>query len=841
MSAIGLAARLARREVRRRPGRTVLVATMVALPVAGMVLSLVLLRTDQLSPDDEWQRDHGDADAVLFPSGPDGTELDTTWLPPGSRTLVTEMMWTRARTAAGDRSELAVHGFAADDPMVDGLIDLVAGRLPTAGDEVALAPEVADDLRVGVGDRLVLARPEIELRVVGLVEDPAALHDPVALVAPGGALLDADPRNTAMPLGLVDLPVGVSLDAAAGERPVMLRSDAGDEPSGAATGVPWIHVIGAVVLTVIGIVISAAFAAGARRQLVMLGQLSASGAPGPVLRAMLVLQGTVTGLVGAIAGVAIAAGTLAAARSALEQLVGHRFGAYDVQFVDVGGPVLIGVAAATVAALIPAWSVARIPTLAALAGRRPLPPVRYRFTVAGGVAVAVGVALLGLAVLGSATGEDTEIWALVAIVGGVLELLGACAIAPAVVAHLEPLAGLTRGAWRLAARSLARQRARTGAVVSAVAAAAGLAVGATALVMGAEAGEAADPELSDRVVVASEFAFVTEDVTGARPSEVPAVPDAAPKTGDVTGAPAIEAPAVPDAAAQAELARILPGADRVTLRTAGDQTDWPDVRVPIVADEEVLDAFGFGDDVRSRLDDAGLVAIDIGDEAPAQVTLPDGTVQPLATVASERSFGSMWGILVSPALLDDLGVDPHDAALAYVSERPLSSEQVDEVEALRDDWQFGAAPGEESFLEVSVRWPEEGPTPVQVELILTGLAVLFAVLVVGVSLALAAAESRDERDVLTVAGAGPGSLARSAGAKAWLLAGIGAAMAVPIGLLPASVFVTADDGDMQFVVPWRTIGLLVVALPVVVAAVAWATSATAQRLRPVRVSTAVFE
>jgi hypothetical protein len=330
-------------------------------------------------------------------------------------------------------------------------------------------------------------------------------------------------------------------------------------------------------------------------------------------------------------------------------------------------------------------------------------------------------------------------------------------------------------------------------------------------------------------------------VTGARPSEVPAVPDAAPKTGDATGAPAIDAPAVPDAAAQAELARILPGADRVTLRTAGDQTDWPDVRVPIVADEEVLDAFGFGDDVRSRLDDAGLVAIDIGDEAPAQVTLPDGTVQPLATVASERSFGSMWGILVSPALLDDLGVDPHDAALAYVSERPLSSDQVDEVEALRDDWQFGAAPGEESFLEVSVRWPEEGPTPVQVELILTGLAVLFAVLVVGVSLALAAAESRDERDVLTVAGAGPGSLARSAGAKAWLLAGIGAAMAVPIGLLPASVFVTADDGDMQFVVPWRTIGLLVVALPVVVAAVAWATSATAQRLRPVRVSTAVFE
>jgi hypothetical protein len=49
----------------------------------------------------------------------------------------------------------------------------------------------------------------------------------------------------------------------------------------APTQVPWTFVIGAVVLTVVGIVIAAAFAAGARRQLVMLGQLSASGAPGP--------------------------------------------------------------------------------------------------------------------------------------------------------------------------------------------------------------------------------------------------------------------------------------------------------------------------------------------------------------------------------------------------------------------------------------------------------------------------------------------------------------------------------------------------------------------------------
>jgi hypothetical protein len=94
---------------------------------------------------------------------------------------------------------------------------------------------------------------------------------------------------------------------------------------------------------------------------------------------------------------------------------------------------------------------------------------------------------------------------------------------------------------------------------------------------------------------------------------------------------------------------------------------------------------------------------------------------------------------------------------------------------------------------------------------------------------------------LTVAGVAPRTLAASAGAKAWLLAGIGVAMAVPVGLLPVAVFVAADDGAARFVVPWRPIGLLALALPVVVAAVALAASATAQRLRPVRVSTAVFE
>jgi hypothetical protein len=101
MSGVRLASRLARREVRRRPGRTALVAVLVALPVAGMVLALVLMRTDELSADERWQRSNGDADAIVYEEGtPDAVlidadrvevdparEIDTSWLPAGSRTV----------------------------------------------------------------------------------------------------------------------------------------------------------------------------------------------------------------------------------------------------------------------------------------------------------------------------------------------------------------------------------------------------------------------------------------------------------------------------------------------------------------------------------------------------------------------------------------------------------------------------------------------------------------------------------------------------------------------------------------------------------------------------------
>src|SRR5262245_39459878 len=144
MSELSVGVRLARREVRRRPGRTTLVALLVGVPVALMVFSIVLLRTEDVNQDEAWQQDFGDADAVVdAPGGALPTDL-----PPDAHSVIVQDASLRVRAAGGVHASVEARGFPADDPLMDGLADLVAGRLPTREDEVALAPDLARALGV---------------------------------------------------------------------------------------------------------------------------------------------------------------------------------------------------------------------------------------------------------------------------------------------------------------------------------------------------------------------------------------------------------------------------------------------------------------------------------------------------------------------------------------------------------------------------------------------------------------------------------------------------------------------------------------------------------------------
>ena len=739
VSTMRLPLRLARRDVWRRPGRTALVALLVAIPVAGMVLATVVIHTGSHTPAEEWAVDNGQADGVRSDFDAGGPPFD---LPDGSRAVEVSGSYFRARTAEGRRSDIELSDLPLLDPLAAGIHDLVDGRAPTAAGEVALSRAVARRMHVGVGDDLTLERPAITFSVVGIVEPVGCLGCPAALVAPGTIPTAVVERYGVGSRTLIDLPVlsTQQLDELRQTSNVELRVDALTRNDGSSDhSVQWSLVIGAIALTVVGIVISAAFAVGARRQLVTLGQLSASGAPPSVVRAALVLQGTVTGLLGAVLGLGIAAAVLATCRGLFEGALDERIDHYAISLGNVLMAMFIGVGAATVAALLPARTAARIPTLAALAGRRPLAPVSRRLLAGGFAAVLGGLGLLGLAVVGSRSGGDGDLWAFVASVGGVAELLGACAIAPSIVARLEPLAHRLRGALRLGARSLARNRARTGAVVSAVAAAGALAVAAGALVLGGTTNDNEEPTLPDDVVVLAREAF--DEVTGVT----------------VDGG-------LPEGEPLADARDLLPGAEEITIRTTARGTDRPDtslwtlspdpaLRVPdggvsvdlgsfdpprplgvkdvgpirmaafeqaVVADDALLDAIHADAGLRTALDDTGIVLLTRFGNMSVLVT-PPGATEPVAARLVHHRYGVGFRsqLLITPQVADILGLHTVPSGILFRTPEAISEAQRDGLEDLQYDNGFG---DRTSYLSVQWAYRDSGPTPLQVELILSGIA-----------------------------------------------------------------------------------------------------------------------
>jgi hypothetical protein len=73
-----------------------------------------------------------------------------------------------------------------------------------------------------------------------------------------------------------------------------------------------------------------------------------------------------------------------------------------------------------------------------------------------------------------------------------------------------------------------------------------------------------------------------------------------------------------------------------------------------------------------------------------------------------------------------------------------------------------------------------------------------------------------------------------AGSKALVMTLTGVALAIPTGLIPA--FAVTRAVDDPFEIPLRALAALLVVVPLIAGASAWAASTIAQRFRPVRMS-----
>ena len=867
-TALSLASRLARREVRRRPGRTLLVALLVALPVAGMLFADVWIRSDVVSAGTRWSWVNGTADAAIPPSS---AVADDAALPAGSTWVTFRVDQHRSLvTVSGRRVRITVADLPIDAPLAAGMTSTNDGRAPTAPGEVWLSRRAATGLGVRVGDELQLTRPAVSTwRVVGIGRWHENVSAAMAVITPDAAYpwRPIGDRSTMWNRTLIDLPAGISsaaLDGLAGSGAVELSPPlaVGRTASDAELGAPdksdelaWSWVLGAVVLIVMGIVISAAFASGARRQLTTLGQLAANGAERRTLRATLALQGGWTGVLGVAGGIGLAAVALWATRGVHVRVRNLPAAPYVIQPLDLIPVAVLGIAACTASAMIPARGASRVPVLAALAGRRPLGVVSRRVTAAGLAGVGGGLALLALAAFGASQSGDgsSTVWLGVAVVGTLALLLGMCAASPAYVMVLGAVARVGGSRQRLAARSLLRQRTRTSAVVAAIAATAGLAVAAASLIGANQASAGSDGipadevqlQLIDAAPVGGRSPAVPAELSSQVQAVIPAARVHVISVGAVPGAPAeaqwwTERFEPTDAGhTEGPGQAVMPGTDQ---RWFG--YEWT------IADDALVAAYRLDSAARTVLADDG--AVIVADGVSGVATMVFGTSQPgdgdqqpdqrldvrvVPAGTTDLRFGPT--MLITPQRAADIGLVPVARVAVLRSPDALTTAQRDAIDAVIEDWNDDHDIAQR--VNATMHRDDDSLSAGGAERILAGVALVACLFIVATSLALAAAETRDERDVLSVIGASPATLGRTSVLKAWMLATLGGALAVPLGVAPVWVVQRATSSTASFFMPWQTIAVVAVVVPVVAAAVTWVGSAISLAARPVRISTMALD
>jgi putative ABC transport system permease protein len=882
------ASRLARREVRRRPGRTALAALLIAVPVVAMTIGSVLARTNARDWAADFERDYGDTDIAIngygyANSGPTAGDSGVTSLAAGSDVrdyVFTPTAVTSATADVRDRTAWVRFGnMSFDDPGAVAGIEITAGRAPGAG-EVLLDPDVADRWGLDVGDQLELARPTGSWTVAALGTARGDYWTDLMIV-PG---FDATRVSTdyGQPMTLIDLPADTPIETIrqiAAERGGVTRYDDPFtfERSGEAAGMAWGFVAGVLALVAVGIIVAAAFATSARRQLVTIGQLSSNGAPESVIRRTLALQGAWTGVVGALGGIVIGFIALPFVTPLIERhIVHHQIRAYRVSVVDLAVIAITAIVAATVAAAVPARSAARVPVMTALAGRRPT-GAPSRWLVPTGLALlGGGLGLVAVAALGAqGDTQSSDVWAALAIIGVTAMVFGMCCTAPLVVERVGGLGRRATLSWRLALRSLARSRTRSSAVVAAIAVAVGGAVAAGAV---AESVITADGACCPAEVPADAVVFAGWQY-------VETVPD--PDGWDDVGP--LRDVDIPDDAMSGILA-IAPGAEVSPIQAAtfdpapfDPAVDWNEPHGPLIATPALLDLIGMSKADRATLAEVGALqptsvvgyAADAfyvadgpgledteSDLFQAQYRADGGVIEvPYATAADPVQHGWNLQLLITERAASDAGFSIVQTGVIVRAGSPLTEPQRDELALLAREFdgtpidafiEPGDPPRTEATYQTgmlddtaySVQYDEprrqqSGSSDLWIaRLVIVGAALALVLLVVSIGLALAAAEGREERDSFAIVGARPSSMRRQAAARAAVLALVGLGLGVPLGFVPTWVVdrVTRNAGpssvDAPIGFPWLVVVTLIVAIPAVVAGAAWAASGLGQRFRP---------
>lgn len=799
--------RIARRSAGRSRWRSLLIVTLVLLPVAGMAGAATVLQTVTPAPEREVVSRMGQADLLVSPGSGGTEELLRNHLPAGSRI---EPFLNTAGNLVLPGIKVPVT-LSSQDPagLARGMLSLTGGRLPVTRGEVAISAEVGRLARVGLGEHIQLSDLGSPV-VIGLIENPLALKQRLVLADPSLAAAGAASNSVEWLVGLpagtdpatIDYGVPVTNMGSAygpGSEPVFFLTTRTTAFGQASSTSPTLIVLGGLALVDAALVAAAAFAVGVRRRQRELGLLAASGAEPRHLARTVLAEAGVLGSVAALVGVVVGLLGALAMSPFLDDLSGHRNPLIALDPVMLIAAAALGIVASVVAAVAPAWNARQMPVLQALSGRRPPERSARRSLGLGGVIVgfALAMTIAGSAVrfAGSVGGTWTTISTFLLLGGAVLGTLGFGACAPWLLEQLERPSRRLPIAPRIALRDTARARARSGPIVTALLAAFAATVALSAYQTSVEASNLArfQPPLQPEQIQVEGAGASTAGAAIARQLQ------------------AVAAGPIRGAGSEGEVVWLSP-------KDSNDPNARLSTQYVTVGDAELLQALGGASAVSSfergsvvlfssqpsELAEA-TIHIDAADGAPSRTALVS------VVVVQRIATGNLPGAVVPASVVERLGIAVGANEQNYIVRLAHAPTDAEVTTAA------GIAAGYADTFITTARPPDLAGGAFR--WVLVGVSLLFALSVTGIAVALGEAESRSDQRTLLAVGADPRVRRRITASRAGVIALLGGVLAVPAGLLPVWGLLASRGAPLVVPVP-EVIGAVAV-LPLLAIGAAW--------------------
>lgn len=921
-----LALKIAARTSVRSLSRSALIATMVALPIAGLAGVSVVYASGEPTYEQIIETRLGQNEASVgawYPAGMDfiqdptghtiqfGDYTDTSprkavdVLPSGTRILALSSAEIVATTASGRARIFGTEG-AVWDPAFTGIYDVIEGRAPRTDREIMVTPALLPRLGVAVGDTVDLHSPESETVTVVGVLDAKNSPDDTELFFARDAAFSGVPgvEKEGIEVFLPDLELDWEAVQKLNEEGMVVVSRAvlSDPPPqdprfltntpsfgklmavGAVVGIGGAFAIFEVILLA-----GAAFTVTARQQQRTLATLASVGSPRRLLFRVLTANGIVLGAIGGIPGVAVGVAGAALFMAMTSNGSATQYYGFHVPWLALLAFVAFAAVIGWLASLFPARSASRFDIVAALRGSRKPPPPSKRKPVIGisllivGIAAAIAGGVLLTILLEASRGMPyghplLAIPIIMLVVGPIAAQAGLILCGPLLLRLIAKIMSRSGVGARLASRDAARNPSRAVPALAAIMTTVFVAAFAMCMVGSAQASAIANHQyqlgLGQVGVSLTSFSYDnatdTETVTmyphadsveSAMRSSLEvdelsvlaSVPNLASVRSNVEGLPEVDS----------ELGAPLPGVPAENLCPTSPrsvdytgpiedaglykalESDWRcksyfprssgpgslhfvvgDVndlalvlnRQPSDLAQRTLETGGAVSLYQDYVHDGEFTVEWWQPEDWESATYQGGSAEPiraetLDAVVETPEHTIPFGVFISPATADRLGLDYEDTlVLASTAEIP-SSEQRDALYQALSTLPDGGVnlypqveTGPQEFGEV-LAWG------------LLGLAALIAIASAGVAIGLARFDGR--QDDATLGALGARRLVRKNFAfwQAIIIAGVGALLGAGMGLVPALAL--SADSSMPFAAPWLHIGVTAVALPLLIACGSW--------------------